>query len=47
MERTNSVKRAKTIYEGKRRQQIDVRCQKMGRQKKTFEDKRDNAKVTQ
>ena len=40
-------KREKTIYEDKRRQNTDVRCQKMGRRKKTFEDKRDNVKVTQ
>ena len=40
-------KRANTIHEGKRRQKTDVRCQKMGRRKKTCEDKRGNAKVTQ
>ena len=40
-------KRAKTIYEGEGSQKTDVRGQKMGRRKKTFEDKRGNAKVTQ
>ena len=46
MKRTVTVKRTKTIHEGKRRQKTDVRCQKTGRRKKMFEDKRDNAKVT-
>ena len=45
--RTVTVKRGKRIYEGKRSQKTDVRCQKMGRRKRTCEDKRDNAKVTQ
>ena len=34
-------------YEGERSQKTDVRRQKMGRRKKTCEDKRDNVKVTQ
>ena len=45
--RTVTVKKGKTIYEGKRSQKTDVRCQKMGRRKKMYEDRRDNAKVTQ
>ena len=45
--RTVTVKKDKTIYEGERIQKTDVRCQKMGRRKKTCEDKKDNAKVTQ
>ena len=45
---TVTVKKGKTIYECKRSQKTDVRCQRMGRrQKKMYEDKRDNAKVTQ
>ena len=39
--------RKRAIYEGERIQKPDVRCQKMGRRKKTCEDKRDNAKVNQ
>ena len=34
-------------YEGERSQKTDVRRQKMGRRKKTYEDKRDNVRVTQ
>ena len=34
-------------YEGERSQKTDVRCQKMGRRRKTCEDKRDNVKVIQ
>ena len=40
IERTITMKKGKTIYEGERRQKTDVRCQKMGRRKKTCEDKK-------
>ena len=47
IERTVTMQKGKPIYEGKRSQKTGVRCQKMGRRKKTCKDKRDNAKVTQ
>ena len=45
MKRTlTSERRAKTIYEGKRRQKTEVRCQKTGRRKKMCEDKKRQCK---
>ena len=42
--RTVTVKKGKTIYEGKRSQKTDVRCQKMRRRKKMCEDKKRQCK---
>ena len=43
MERT-LIKRAKTMYEGKRRQKTDVKCQETRGRKKTCEDKKRQCK---